>query len=181
MKSLIKKICDRFEASNLLIRAAILVCFTLSLAGTYYLLSIVPLQKDISKIDKEIILIRAENQKLQIENDAEEKRFDQFKKELLATRDAKRALKEVLKFDHTLRFIDMHGEGSQSFEKSNSKTNVGTKAITIKFVGSYFSVLNYLKILEQMPIEIYWEYFNYHVTNYPEAEIVLRIHMVDNE
>ena len=177
MKQPIKKIRDRFESKSLVVRAALLVFVSLFLAGVYYLVLIVPLQREIFKIDEAIDKISAENRQLRIENNAEVKQFDRLKKELLSTRDARKALKEALKLDSNLRFIDMYGEGIKASEKSG----IGTNTIAIRFVGSYFSVLNYLKTLEQMPIEIYWEYFNYHVTNYPEAEVVLRIHTVDNE
>lgn len=52
-------------------------------------------------------------------------------------------------------------------------------AITVR--GSYFQVLTYLQTLEALPWGFYWEWLEYRVTDYPQAEVVLRVYTLSAE
>lgn len=52
-------------------------------------------------------------------------------------------------------------------------------ALTIK--GSYFQVLNYVRALESLPWRFYWDWLNYSVVEYPNAEIEIRVYTLSAE
>jgi hypothetical protein len=39
----------------------------------------------------------------------------------------------------------------------------------------------YLKAIEKLPLEIFWDKIEYQVTNYPMAEILIHIHLVEDK
>lgn len=48
--------------------------------------------------------------------------------------------------------------------------------IIVKFSGTYFGTINYLKALEKIDTPFFWDNFSYKVTDYPYAEILLQLH-----
>jgi hypothetical protein len=48
--------------------------------------------------------------------------------------------------------------------------------IIVKFQGTYFGTVNYLKTLEKLDMPFFWDKFSYKVTKYPYAEISLQLH-----
>jgi len=51
-------------------------------------------------------------------------------------------------------------------------------AATIKLTGTYSQLHQYLSTLEQAPWQLFWDQLDYNVTDYPRAEIVLRVHTI---
>jgi len=54
-------------------------------------------------------------------------------------------------------------------------------AATIKFRGHYQQLYDYLKALEDSPWGLYWDQLEYVVSNYPSAEISLRVHTISTD
>ena len=59
----------------------------------------------------------------------------------------------------------------------------GRVLYTLTLKGNYFSILNFLKRLEQLKWQLYWDRLQYQVDNYPEATVTvefytLRLHPV---
>lgn len=54
-------------------------------------------------------------------------------------------------------------------------------ALEIIFRSDYFKTLSYLERLEKLPWRIYWESFDYKVLSYPEAESVIKFHLLINQ
>lgn len=52
---------------------------------------------------------------------------------------------------------------------------------TIQFSGDYFPVLDYLKKLENSPYKFYTDTIDYKVTQFPHADIILKLHTVSKE
>lgn len=54
-------------------------------------------------------------------------------------------------------------------------------AISIQFRADYFSTIDFLKKLEQLPWHTYWDSIDYVVKDYPRANVVLKLHVLSNE
>lgn len=52
------------------------------------------------------------------------------------------------------------------------------KTIRITFRGKYFGVINYLKELEKLSWQLYWDDLDYKVNQYPEATVELKLHIL---
>jgi MSHA biogenesis protein MshJ len=50
--------------------------------------------------------------------------------------------------------------------------------INLAFHGNYFSTINYLEGLKKTPWRIFWDSLDYRVTNYPDAKINLKFHVI---
>lgn len=63
----------------------------------------------------------------------------------------------------------------QSTPQSIPKKNLSLEPIHYQLImkGGYFSIINYLKRLEELPWYLYWDKLDYTVTNYPEGKAVL--------
>lgn len=53
-------------------------------------------------------------------------------------------------------------------------------AATVKLVGTYQQLYQYITMLEQSPWQLFWDQLDYKVTQYPHAEIVLRVHTISS-
>ena len=51
----------------------------------------------------------------------------------------------------------------------------------IKFSGEYFSTIEYLKHLEQLPWPLFLDKMEYKVTAYPKAEVTLHMHLISKQ
>ena len=45
--------------------------------------------------------------------------------------------------------------------------------VRMELSGDYFTIANYLAMLEKLPVSYYWRSFHYKVEDYPEAKLVL--------
>ena len=46
----------------------------------------------------------------------------------------------------------------------------------IEFSGNYFSTIHYLKQLQKLPWQLYFDSIDYQVTKYPEADVIIHVH-----
>ncbi|GAA5316487.1 MAG: MSHA biogenesis protein MshJ [Candidatus Pelagadaptatus aseana] len=53
--------------------------------------------------------------------------------------------------------------------------------VAIKFSGSYFAVIDYLKALEELQWRFYWELVDYQVADYPKASVELQVYTLSTE
>lgn len=53
--------------------------------------------------------------------------------------------------------------------------------IVLDFVSDYFSTVDFLKKIEKLPWHIYWDSLEYKVTEYPKANVKLKLHMLSDE
>ncbi len=56
-----------------------------------------------------------------------------------------------------------------------SKPLIYRHPLQLKFKGSYFQVVKYLKTLENSEYNFYWEQLDYKVDKYPQAEVMLKL------
>lgn len=58
------------------------------------------------------------------------------------------------------------------------KTPIYEQGIRLTFSGEYFSTLSYLKDMENLQWRLFWDEIDYKVTEYPKANITLRVHTI---
>jgi len=55
------------------------------------------------------------------------------------------------------------------------------RGFEIKLRGDFFSTMDYLQKLERSQKQLYWNDIDYQVMQYPEAEVVIRVHTISRE
>lgn len=90
------------------------------------------------------------------------------------------AVSHLFMAKYHLSLVNLSAYSSQKIIDSTTKTSVLEHAITIKFRGSYFSVLDYLKGIAELHWPIYWDNLEYTVTKYPDAEVTLQMRVLSS-
>ncbi len=70
---------------------------------------------------------------------------------------------------------------SEVVEGEAELTGIFKHAVELRLRGSYFQVQAYLQALEQLPWRFYWDWLEYQVDDYPEAEVLLRVYTISAE
>lgn len=70
------------------------------------------------------------------------------------------------------------GEGSGTEEIS---AGIFKHGVVLRVSGSYFQLLEFLRLLETSSWRFYWEQLDYRVTQYPNADILLRVYTLGAE
>lgn len=91
---------------------------------------------------------------------------------------------KVLLSDAGLSLETLDIEPKQSFSPgeitmAEGEDTIYHKTISVTFRGGYFGVLNYLRQLESLNWGLFWSDLDYKVTKYPEADISLKLHIVN--
>lgn len=53
--------------------------------------------------------------------------------------------------------------------------------LQLNFVSGYFQTINYLTRLEKLPWHFYWDNLSYKVVKYPQAEVIIKFHVLSKE
>ena len=53
--------------------------------------------------------------------------------------------------------------------------------VEMRASGSYFQIIQFLTALEALSWRFYWQRLDYKVTEYPNAEIILRVYTLSSE
>ena len=61
-------------------------------------------------------------------------------------------------------------------EPENSNVEVYRHGLQMEFEGNYLAALNYLKALEALQWEFYWDAVQLEVTKYPRSKIIITVH-----
>ncbi|WP_045860573.1 hypothetical protein [Teredinibacter purpureus] len=54
-------------------------------------------------------------------------------------------------------------------------------AVRVSLRGDYFAVIDYLQQLEQLPWKLYWDFIEYEVKSYPNAEVSLEVYTLSTD
>jgi MSHA biogenesis protein MshJ len=54
-------------------------------------------------------------------------------------------------------------------------------AFNIQFESDYFNTLEFIKQVEKIPWPIYWDRLDYKVSEYPKANVILKIHLLSTD
>jgi len=89
---------------------------------------------------------------------------------------------------HGLKLLGLNNEeveiitlSDEPMDENSAHSQLYKHATTIKLSGSYQQLYHYLETLENSEWSLYWEKLNYHVTQYPLAEITIRVYTVSAE
>jgi len=98
-------------------------------------------------------------------------------------------LRNLLLQTHGLKLLSLSNEAVEGIsfdeedEKDQSREYSATTALykhstTLKLSGNYQQLYQYLSALENSEWGLYWDNLHYKVTEYPHAEIVIRVHTI---
>lgn len=105
---------------------------------------------------------------------AGEKRF--VPSQLMAT-----ALRDMLKQHGNLQLLKLETLPPTAFGDDSQQTWVYRHSMNLTVRGDYFSTLNYLKALENLPWRIHWDSIDYNVKDYPQAETRIQVYTLSFE
>ncbi len=80
----------------------------------------------------------------------------------------------------TLPIRELHLASVNGTQES-SNVGVYEHVVELRAAGNYFQVLQFLTTLEALPWRFYWQRLDYQVTQYPHAEIILRVYTLSSE
>ncbi|MCL1075312.1 type 4a pilus biogenesis protein PilO [Shewanella dokdonensis] len=63
-------------------------------------------------------------------------------------------------------------------DEGKEQMNLYSHGISLTFVGDYFSVLKFVRTVEEMPEKLYWQSLDYQVQQFPEASVKLALYTV---
>lgn len=106
--------------------------------------------------------------------DAGDKRF--VPSQLMAT-----ALRDMLKQHGNLQLLELKTQPPKIFGNDEQQAWVFRHTMNLTLQGDYFSTLNYLKALENLPWRIHWDSIDYRVTDYPRAETRIQVYTLSFE
>lgn len=99
-------------------------------------------------------------------------------------------LRDMLHAESGLVLLSLESLGAQplfppseeelaEIEKSGKRSHqpeIYKHGLRIVFEGDYFKTLHYLRALEDMPWNLYWDNVEYQVTEYPKASVAITVH-----
>lgn len=153
---------------------------------------------------KEVSVAQAKAKALATDPDvlATKKRLDdlrnqlqQISRRLVSSKQMLSQLTGIFEKDPTLKFTHIENMGSTPFsleapgqepDKKGNTAGAGVKpvasfyqhAFEITFEANYFTTENYIKQLENLPGQLYFDNIDYQVQKYPVATISLKVHTI---
>lgn len=92
------------------------------------------------------------------------------------------ALQDILRQNGNLRLVGMETLPVKPFGGESQETAwVYRHSLSLVVQGDFFSTLDYLKSLENLPWRVHWEAIDYKVTAYPNAETRLQVYTLSFE
>ncbi|MES2218512.1 MAG: hypothetical protein V4501_08865 [Pseudomonadota bacterium] len=104
------------------------------------------------------------------------KNDDQSKIPLASQKDIDVIVQAILTPQENVRFLSLDNTSANpETGKLSVKNNV-----QLSFSSDYFGTINYLTQLEKLPWCLSWDSLEYKVANYPEAVVVINLHIVNS-
>ena len=109
---------------------------------------------------------------------------------LVSATELPQILQDVLLQTGELKLVQMQTLPVQELQLAGVETNDGAEVngagvfkheVVLKVSGNYFQVLTFLTSLESTRWRFYWEQLDYAVTEYPNADIELRVYTLSAE
>lgn len=92
-----------------------------------------------------------------------------------------KVLQDLLAAKYNLVLLQLQHLPSKVVLLPQSNFKVVEHSMIIKFQGDYFSTMDYLHAIENLPWRISWDKLEYKVVEYPVAEVTLQIHILSNQ
>lgn len=150
-------------------------------------MSLIKTNNDIQTVQNELILAK---RKLTLNPNKElENKIAQYKQQnnvlakqlenkigsLVTPTQMAQLLEQVLRHSSALKLESMTSLPSKQLIPGND-LGYFIHPVSLNFRGRYFDVVNYLKILETLPVKYYWLSLNYQVDQYPWANVELKVY-----
>lgn len=100
---------------------------------------------------------------------------------IISSTEMQNVLENLLTNKYKLSLIEFQTLPAKPTAAAQATINLFEHGIVIKFKGDYFSTLNYLKAIEELKWQIFWDKLEYKVIQYPIAEITLQLHTVSDQ
>jgi hypothetical protein len=84
-------------------------------------------------------------------------------------------IQAILTPQENMRFLRLDNTPANGAAKTTIKNNV-----QLSFSTDYFGTINYLSQLEKLPWCLSWDSLEYKVANYPDAVVVINLHIVNS-
>ncbi len=117
-----------------------------------------------------------------------DQRLHQLTKDLISSKEMARILENMLRSSCNLEILSLEnlkpvaldwqkdkGQGSKS-DGESSVSNIYRHPLRISFSGSYLHTLDYLRELEKLEKQFFWDQMEFKVKDYPRAKINFTIH-----
>lgn len=179
MKKTIHKCIQTFDRYPLLLRVLILSGILSAVFWIWYLACWSRLKAELSSTSKKIntiqvILPSLEQRLLSLEKNPNQQTENDRQ---LKKRDPKSTLISLMSLNHNLSLLEFQGS---SMDDTDPNKKLGSTGLVVRFTGDYFSTMDYLRSMEDSPLEIFWDKLDYRVINYPLAEISMHLHLMNN-
>lgn len=140
--------------------------------------------------------LRAERDALQVQLDALDKELSELSHGLVSAPQLPQILQDVLVSTTQLKLLRVQTlpveelllQGTQEQTSPTSEmteaeisTGVYKHSVTLRVSGTYFEVMKFLQTLEAFEWRFYWDRLDYTVTDYPRAEIEIRVYTLSAE
>jgi MSHA biogenesis protein MshJ len=93
-------------------------------------------------------------------------------------------LKLIALNNEPVETISLSSENDDKNKKdadASSNTLLYKHSTTMTLSGTYQQLYQYLRTIEQSKWRLYWDKLDYHVTQYPNAEITIRVHTISTD
>ena len=97
---------------------------------------------------------------------------------LISPHQMSNALHDILVANNKLVLLQLKNLAPKEIVSSQVNTKIFEHGIVIKFLGDYFSTMDYFQAIKNLKWKIFWDKLEYTVTKYPLAEITLYIHTI---
>lgn len=138
------------------------------------------------------VFARTRLEDLRTANAEADEKLNELYSQLINPREMSQMLARILQKETTLELISLRNEQSElllTTSVSADGSEAGSKAdvevyrhgLQMVFEGSYLETLSFLRNLEQLQNNFFWEALDYSVTDYPTARITLDIYTLSTQ
>jgi MSHA biogenesis protein MshJ len=130
-----------------------------------------------AEVDQAIAQLLAESQHLSMQ-------LSQIIEHLITPSQMAGLLQSVLEQQSGVHLISLNtlkAEPITSDKEAVQYSGYYVHPVRLELSGDYFSIANYLKKLEQLPVSYYWRNFTYQVEDYPKAKLVLEVYTLGSQ
>jgi MSHA biogenesis protein MshJ len=140
----------------------------------------------VSSIDPNLEL-RSRSEELRRQIEGLDARIREYTVTLIPPKEMARFLEELLSERTELRLVRLENLAPEpmldlpSPDSGESTPGLFKHGFEIELRGGYLSTLDYVRALEGLPWNFFWEDLEYRVENYPEGEATIRAYTVSSE
>jgi MSHA biogenesis protein MshJ len=104
---------------------------------------------------------------------------------LIAPSQMAQLLEEVLQSSTKLELVSLSSLQPETLVPQNTVNGIETEGfflhpVRIELTGQYFDILDYLELLESMPMQYFWRSYQYQVEEYPQARLIMEVYTLSS-